>query len=120
MSTGLRFKRHLIHTATVRRPTSSQTDSGELQFSWADVGTVVCRFVESREGVASESVGFAMQKIAYLLTAQGEDIQEEDEVYNIVDADSNSVVTGAYTIEGKLTRRRRSAHHMRFRLERVA
>jgi len=117
---GPHFKKHLIHTAVIRRTTQSQSTSGELINSWATSGTIDCRYVQQSHRIADEAQGYPMVADHLLLCNTGEDVIEEDQVANIKFASDGTVVdAGPFTIESLLGRNSTKAHHMSIKLERV-
>ena len=117
---SVHFKRLLIHQAIVFETTPVQSASGELIDSWSVVGTIDCRFVQKREGIASEGVGFMMKQIDRLLCDAGESVVEENQVRSItVKATGASVDVGPFTIEELVQRNDMGAHHLSLRLERI-
>lgn len=105
---------------------TAQSASGEPQESWSSIGTMAGRFVEESERIASEATGFVMVKAHSWLcdtgtTSQGTAIAVDDRITSIVDADSNSIDAGPFTIEELLHRRdvKGDAHHLSLKLERV-
>lgn len=120
MMANIHFKKHLIHECTVQRNIPAASGSGELVPSWADSSTIDCRYVEKRERIASEGVGFMMLEQHILLCDTGEDVLEEDRITDItLKSDSSMVDAGPFTVETKLSRSSNAPHHMSFRLERV-
>ena len=114
------FKKHLIHSAMIQRNTPATSSSGELIPSWADVGTIDCRYVEKSERIAAESAGFMMLESHLLLCNAGEDVQEDDQIVDILlRADDSVVDAGPFTVEALLRRSGTAAHHWSIRLERV-
>lgn len=116
------FKGRLTHTCTVERDSgTAQSASGEIQESWADVGTMAGRFVEVRERVASEGVGFAMLKTDLWVCDAGADVAVDDRIYDIEDTDGDAIEAGCFTIEELLQRRdiKGDVHHLSLVLERV-
>lgn len=117
---SIHFLKKLIHSATVERATESRSASGEVILTWAELDDVTCRYVEKSEAVAQESVGFMMGRRHMLLTDEGEDLQEDDRIKDIVlVADGLSVNAGPFRIEAKYLRNTSSGHHLSFNLERV-
>lgn len=117
---SVHFKKHSIHECTVQRNTPAASSSGELVPSWADEDTIDCRYVEKRERIAAEGVGFMMLEQHILLCNTGEDVLEEDRITDVtLKSDSSVVDAGPFTVEAKLNRSGAAPHHMSFRLERV-
>ena len=117
---GVHFKKHLIHSAMVQRNTPATSSSGELIPSWADVGTINCRYVEKSERIAAEGVGFMMLESCLLLCDAGEDVQEDDQIVDILLRTDDSVVNaGPFTVEALLRRSSTAGHHWSLKLERV-
>jgi hypothetical protein len=117
---GPLFKKHLIHTAVIRRTTQTQNDIGELVDSWVTSGTIDCRYVQQSHRIADEAQGYPMVMDHTLLCNTGEDVTEEDQVANIRFAVDGTVVdAGPFTIESMLGRSSTAAHHISLKLERV-
>jgi hypothetical protein len=117
---SIHFKKHLIHECTVQRNTPATSGSGEPIPSWADVDTIDCRYIERRERIAAEGIGFMMAEEHLLLCDTGEDVLEEDRVTDItLKSDSSVVDAGPFTVEAALNRSGTAPHHMSFRLERI-
>lgn len=116
------FTGRMTHTCTIERDSgTAQSASGEIQESWSDAGTMAGRFVETRERVASEGVGFAMLKTHLWLCDAGADVAVDDRITDIEDADGDTIDAGPFTIEELLRRRGidGDVHHLTLVLERV-
>lgn len=115
------FKRNLIHTCTVERPTAVQSSSGEPIPSWANVSTLTrCRFVQKQERIASEGISLQMQQVDLLLFLPDADVTEEDRISDIATLVGDVVVdAGPFTVESRFGRNSGSAHHISVRLERI-
>jgi len=117
---GPHFKKHLIHTATIRRTTQTQSASGELIDSWSTAGTIDCRYIQQSERIADEGQGYPMVEDHLLLCDTGEDVVEEDRITNVRFAATGILVdSGPFIIESLLGRNSTKAHHMSIKLERV-
>lgn len=117
---SIHFLKKLIHSATIERADESRSASGEVVITWTELSDVTCRYVEKQEAIAQESVGFMMGRRHLLLTDEGEDLQEDDRIKDIVlVADGLSVNPGPFRIESKYLRNTSSGHHLSFNLERV-
>ena len=117
---GVHFTKKLIHQCTIQRTTPAQSSTGELIDSWANVGTVDCRYVQKNERIADASSGFPLLRSDMLLLNNGEDVIEEDRVINIVyKSDGSSVDAGPFSIESLLERNTGGAHHISIILERA-
>jgi hypothetical protein len=115
--------RRLTHTCTIERDSgTAQSSTGEPQESWSAVGSgVACRFAAKQERLASEQIGFVTRQVNLLLLKSDQDVQIEDRVHSITDANGSVVAAGTYAIEQLLTRRdiRGKKHHQSAELERV-
>ena len=117
---GPRFKKHLIHTAAVRRVTLTQSASGAMIESWATAGTIDCRYVQQSHRIADEGAGYPMVADHLLLCNQGEDVVEEDIIANVRFKSSSALVdAGPFSVESFLQRNSTKAHHISIKLERV-
>jgi len=117
---GSVFKKNLIHTATVQRATLAQDSVGELIPTWADNGTIDCRFVAKSERIADEAVGLQMLESYLLLCNNGEDVFVDDRIANIIlKSTGGTVDPGPFTIEAELSRNSTKPHHISLTLERV-
>ena len=119
---SIHFQRHLIHTCEVWRGSASQSVSdGEVTFSYALAGTYPCRYVERRENIARESVGFPMRETTRILFNTGVDIREEDQVRAVkLTADGSVVEAGPLTVEELLKRSQTPGrHHISVKMERI-
>ena len=121
MPSRVHFKRNLIHTCTVERPTSTQSSSGEPIPAWESITTLTrCRYIQKQERVASEGMSLQMQQVDMLLLERATDIIEEDRISDIALYVGDVVVdTGPFTVESVLGRNSASAHHISVRLERI-
>lgn len=114
------LKKHFIHSAMIQRNTPTTSASGELIDSWTDAGRINGRFVEQQERVASESLGFLMLNRNLFLCDEGEDVQEDDQLVDILWRTDGSVVdAGPFSVESLLKRSSTKSHHMSLKLERV-
>ena len=119
---SIHFKRHLIHNCVIYRGSATQgTATGEVTFSYTSQGSFDCRYVERREAIANEGVGFPMQEITRILFNSGVDIREEDQVRNItLKADSSLIEAGPLTVEELLKRNQTPGrHHISVKMERI-
>jgi len=117
---GPHFKKHLIHTAAVRRATQSQNAIGEMVNAWATSGTIDCRFVHKSHRIADEASGYPMVEDHMLLCNAGEDVIAEDRIANVRWASDGTVVdAGPFEIESLLDRRSTAAHHISIKLQRI-
>ncbi len=117
----IHFQKTLIHRCDIERKVDIQSESGELIPTWTSIDTQrPCRYVEKLERIAQESLGFPMELEHLLLMNNGEDVQVDDQILNIVQDDCTTVVdAGPFTIEQLLIRRTGSAHHISMELERI-
>ena len=117
---SIHFLKKLIHRATIERATESRSASGEVILTWAVRSDVTRRYVEKQEAIAQEGIGFMMGRRHLLLTDEGEDLQEDDRIKDIVlIADGLSVNSGPFRIEAKYLRNTFAGHHLSCNLERV-
>lgn len=117
---GPHFKKHLIHTAAIRRVTRTQNNEGELIESWSTSGTIYCRYVQKTHRMADEGAGYPMIKEHMLLCNQGEDVTTEDRVGNIRWRTSGALVdAGPFDIDSLLERNTSGAHHISIQMEKV-
>jgi len=117
---SVHFKKHLIHSAMVQRNTPTTSTSGELIDDWTDVGEINCRYVEKSERIAAEGIGFMMLESHMLLCNEGEDVEEDDRVIDILWRTDDSVVNaGPFSVEALLKRSSTVAHHWMLKLEKV-
>lgn len=121
MAGNSHFKRTLIHTCTVERPSYAQSTSGEPVPSWATVAEDVrCRYVQKQERIAFETISLQMEQRDLLLLLPGADIDEGDRVSDIrLYSDDTLVDAGPFTVEARLTRNARAARHISVQLERI-
>lgn len=114
------LKKHFIHSAMIQRNAPTTSSSGELIPGWSDVGRIIGRFVEQQERIASESLGFPMLNRNLFLCSEGEDVEEDDRLTDILWRTDDSVVdAGPFSVEALLKRSSTVAHHWTIRLERV-
>lgn len=115
------FRSLLIHQATVQRISSEPQDSiGEPEPVWADNEIVDCRFIEKRESIANESVGFLMQEIFLMLVDTGTDVLVDDRITDVTTKSTGaSVDTGPFLIHAVLQRNTRVGHHISLNLEKI-
>lgn len=117
------FVKTLIHTCTVQRATLAASSSGELIPTWADVTVGVrCRYVQKAMNKALESASLQEKFEHMALMNNGENVQEEDRIVDILQyPDATSVDAGPFTVESFLERNADlpSGHHISLGLERV-
>lgn len=123
MPTPRWLRKRLTHTCTVRRDSgTAQTGSGQITPSWSSVYTAQpLRFAERVERIAAEGVGAVMMQRNIALMNGTADVQVDDRITSIQDADGNSVAAGTFTVERALKRRdvAGNMYHLSLELERV-
>lgn len=119
------FKKHLIHTCDIQKPTESRSTTGEITRTWAIAtggSAYPCRYVQEIEAISNESEGFAMkQRDMLLIDSAGSALAvEEYRVKNIRYAAGSALVdAGPFSIEAVLGRNTTKAHHISLNLERI-
>lgn len=117
------FERRLAHTCTVERDTgTSQSSSGEIGTSWsATTTTQPCRYVERTERVVDPSRGLVMFHQELVLMRGTADVNVNDRLSTILDADGGTIEAGPFVISQKLERRNLdgSVHHISLLVDRV-
>jgi len=123
MATPRWLRKRLVHTCTVRRDSgTAQTGSGQITPSWTSVYTAQpLRFAERIERIAAEGVGAAMIQRNIALMNGTADVQVDDRIAHILDADGSVVAAGTFTIERVLKRLDEcgKVYHLSLELERV-
>jgi len=117
---GIHFQKKLIHQVTVQRATETRTDTGGVEFTWADVDDVNCRFVQKQERKPDEPQAFVTWQGDLVLMNDGEDVRIEDRLVDIVFRNGGaSVDVGPFDIEAVLERNTGKEHHLSLQVERV-
>jgi len=117
---GPHFKKHLIHTAAVRRVTRTQNTEGELIEAWATSGTIDVRYVQQSHRIADEGAGYPMVLDHLALCNAGEDVTTEDRLANIRFRSTGVLVdAGPFEVNTYLERNSGSSHHISLKLERI-
>ena len=113
----------LAHSCSIDRDSgTAQSATGEIQRSWASVGTnVPCRYASRTDTFANEAAGFITRSTELLMLRSDEDASIEDRVHSIVDGNGNAVGAGTYSISEILKRRDNAGtvYHISAKLERV-
>lgn len=124
MATPKWLKRRFTHQCSIDRQDAgtAQTSTGQPSESFTTLGTdISCKFIEENETYPVEGVGQVTVKERKILFEHNQDVQVDDRVFNLVDANGTAVGIGTATITDIVTNRdiKGVKHHRVAMLEKV-